>query len=69
LDGVPGVFVPFVFDAVKFFFCDVGEVGGFSVPFSFDLDLEVGGEASNGEPFKISPSSLSAVSSAVFSLD
>jgi hypothetical protein len=61
--------VPFVFDAVELFFCDVGEVGGSSVPFSFDLDLEVGGEASKGEPFKILPSSLSVVSSAAFSLD
>lgn len=54
--------MPFVLEAARFFLCDVGDVGGSLAPGPFKSDLEVGGEASNADPFNMIPSPSCVVS-------
>jgi hypothetical protein len=58
------VVLPFIFGPVIFFLGVVGDLGGSPAPVPFNFDLEVGGEASNADPFRILPSPPFVVSSA-----
>ena len=61
----PGVGLPFIPDAERFSISDVGDLGDSLAPVS-SFDLEVGGEVSNSEPFKMLPSPACVFSSAAF---